>query len=100
MAKKDLVRVEMIFSQAIEEDMMEEFSNHKVGNHYTKISGVTGKGFSNPKLGDAIWPQLNIMIIVFCTKEESEKIFLIVENLRKRYPAEGISYFISSAEAK
>ena len=54
-----LKRVELIFSAAVDEDFMDGFKKKGIGAHYTKISGVTGAGFSNPKLGDSVWPQLN-----------------------------------------
>ncbi len=93
-------RVEIIFSQAVEEDIFEGFKKQKIGGHYSKISAVTGAGFSNPKLGDAIWPQLNEMIIVYCKKTEAEKIIGFVKTLRKKYPVEGIACFVSKAKIK
>ncbi len=56
---KKLKRVEIIFSAALDEDFAEGFKKNKIGSHFTKLSGVTGAGFSNPKLGDSVWPQLN-----------------------------------------
>ena len=73
---KKLKRVEIILSAAVDEDFVEGFKKYKIGSHFTKISGVTGAGFSNPKLGDAVWPQLNEMIIVYCPKDEAEKIVI------------------------
>lgn len=98
--KDKLCRVEIIFSQAVEEDVFEGFKKLGVGKHYSKISAVTGAGFSNPKLGDAIWPQLNEMIIVVCKKSEAEKIVDLVHDLRERYPVEGIACFVSKAKIK
>lgn len=93
-----LCRVEIIFSQAVEEDFLAEFKERKIGLHYSKISAVTGAGFSNPKLGDAIWPQLNEMIIVYCKKDEAEKLVKLVKDLREKYPLEGIACFRSKAK--
>lgn len=100
MKTNKLVRVEIIFSQAVEEDFFEFFRNEKVAYHYTKIDNVTGAGFSNPKLGDAIWPQLNEMFVIYCGEEEAEKIYEIVGKVRKHYPAEGIACFVSEAEVR
>lgn len=93
-------RVEIIFSQAVEEDIFEGFKEHKIGSHYSKVSAVSGSGFSSPKLGDAIWPQLNEMIIVYCKKSEAEKIVDFIKSLRKKYPVEGIACFVSKAKIK
>ena len=91
-------RVEIIFSQALEEYFMQEFKEQKVAAKYTKINNVMGAGFSNPRLGDAIWPQLNMMYIIYCSEDDSKKIISIVEKLRETYMGEGISCFISQSE--
>lgn len=91
------IRVEIICSQALEEDFAEEFEKIGVAKHYTKISPVSGAGFSNPHLGDAVWPQLNTMYIIFCTEDDAEKIKGIVRKLRKLFITEGIGCFVSAA---
>ena len=95
-----MVRIELIYSQAVEEDFFEAFRDERVGYHYSKIANVTGAGYSNPKLGDAIWPQLNEMMVIYCSEAEAEKIFAIVDRLRQHYPAEGIACFVMAAECR
>lgn len=94
----ELVRIEIIFSAALEEDFIQEFKEKKVAARYTKMKNVMGAGYSNPRLGDAIWPQLNIMYIIYCAEEEAEKIAAICQKLREKYIAEGIACFKSRAE--
>ena len=93
------VRIEIIFSQALEEDFITEFKANKVGKYYTKLFPVMGNGFSDPKFGDAIWPQLNMMYIIYCTQEEATVIKEIITKLRGIYKnnTDGIACFISSA---
>lgn len=93
-----LTRVEIIVSQALEEDFDQRFKEEKVAARYTKMRGVMGAGYSNPKLGDAVWPQLNLMYIIYCAAEEAEKIISICQDLREKYLAEGIACFKSDAE--
>lgn len=93
-----LTRIEIIFSQALEEDFIESFKEEKVAMRYTKLANVMGAGYSNPRLGDAIWPQLNMMYIIYCEEEEAQKIIAICQRLREKYMAEGIACFKSSAE--
>ena len=93
-----LTRVEIIFSQALEEDFIHEFKEQKVAARYTKLANVMGAGYSNPRLGDAIWPQLNLMYIVYCDEEEAQKIIDICQKLREKYMVEGIACFKSFAE--
>lgn len=90
-------RVEIIFSQAVEEDFIAEFTEQQVGLKYTKLANVMGAGFSNPRLGDAIWPQLNMMYIIYCGEEDCAKIIAIVEKLREKYMGEGIACFVSES---
>jgi len=92
-------RVELIFSQALEEDFIEAFRQNMIKN-FTELPAVKGQGFSTPKLGDEIWPQLNAMMIVYCSDEDEEKIEKIVAGLRKKYITEGISCFVSKAHEK
>ena len=98
--EKKLKRVEIILSAAVDEDFMDGFKKKGIGAHYTKISGVTGAGFSNPKLGDSVWPQLNEMIVVYCSKDEAEKIVDLAKDIREKYPMEGIACFVSKAKAR
>lgn len=93
-----LTRLELIFSQALEEDFVAEFKEKKLVARYTKLANVMGAGYSNPRLGDAIWPQLNVMYIIYCTEDEAKQIVDICQKLREKYISEGIACFKSSAE--
>lgn len=92
------VRVEIIFSQAIEEDFIQIFHEKKIAVRYTKLANVMGAGYSNPRLGDSVWPQLNVMHIIYCGEDESKEIINVVQSLREKYIGEGIGCFISKAE--
>lgn len=91
--ENDFLRVELVFSAALEEDIFNGFTKNGIGKKFTKIPSVLGKGNSNPKLGDPIWPQFNTMVIVYCDKAEAEKIYEIVNAIRKEYPVEGVACF-------
>ena len=92
------VRMEIIFSQALEEDFQQEFAERKVGLHFTKIPSVMGAGYGNPRLGDSVWPQLNTMYIIYCDRDEAAELKSIVKKLREKYPTECVGCFISEAE--
>lgn len=92
------VRLEIIFSQAVEEDFQAAFKELGIGKRFTKFESVMGAGFSNPRLGNAVWPQLNMMYIIYCDEGEAEKIKRVIADLRKQYVTEGIACFVSSAE--
>ena len=43
-------RLEIIFSQSIDEDFIQKCAQKDVGKHYTKIPSVLGCGYSDPKM--------------------------------------------------
>ena len=95
-------RIEVMISQAIEVDFEEAYLNEakKLGikDKFTKVTNVLGKGNSDPKYGDAIWPQLNSMYIIYCDEDLAEKIALALQEVNKNYPGEGAAAFITDAE--
>lgn len=96
-ALKAYVRIDLVFSQALEEDFVEQFEMNKI-ERYTIVPIVKGKGYSQPKLGTAVWPQLNTMMITFCNEDDAEKVRRVVKLLRNKYKTEGIACFIGHAE--
>lgn len=88
-------RLEFIFSQAVDEDFMALCKEYDVCKMFTKIPNVMGQGYSSPKLGTAVWPQLNCMYIIYCPKDDVAKYREIIQTLRTRYPKEGIACFMS-----
>ena len=90
-------RYDVILSSAIEEDFLQGMERRVPGFRYTKITGVTGRGYSVPKLGDAIWPQLNAAFVLYCGKEESNAVLSVVRELRERYLGEGLACWRSAA---
>ncbi len=91
------IRLEIIFSQALEEDFQQACRDVQVGSRFTKFESVMGAGTSDPKLGDAVWPQLNMMYVIYCDKEEAKKLCAVVRKLRKKFLTEGIACFMSRA---
>lgn len=92
-----LLRLEVIMSQAIEDDFAKSFMTKATGNMFTKIENVMGKGFSVPKMGDDIWPQFNCLYIIYCTEEQAQQVQEILQELRKEYPGEGLACFRTEA---
>lgn len=93
-----LQRLEIIMSQSIEEDFVTAFMKEDTGRMFTKLPVVMGRGVSDPKMGDAVWPQLNCMYIIICTKEHAEVTKAIVSRLHQEYPHEGLACFTSKVK--
>lgn len=95
---QDLVRVEIIYSQALDEDFVAAFKEAGVAKRFTKLNNVMGAGCSTPRMGDNVWPQLNMMYLIFCSSDEAAQIQSIVNRIRGQYSTEGVACFISSAK--
>jgi len=87
-------RLEIIVNQSIEADLFEAFSRRGVAGHYTKIPGAMGAGNSDPKMGDHIWPEENVVIIIYCEQDEAELIQAAVTEIKEHFPREGLKLFI------
>lgn len=90
-------RVEIMISRALDEEFLERLSAYEL-THFTAISPVIGKGFSNPKLGDEVWPQTNKLYIFYVKEEDVMKLTKIVNKLREEFPTEGLAAFESEAK--
>lgn len=92
-------RIEIIFSQALEEDLLQwiETAPKDLSSKpmYTIIPSVLGKGNSNPKLNDSIWPEINEIMILYTENEDFQSyVEKGVEKIRAEYPREGIAFFV------
>ena len=86
-------RVEIIANRSVEEDLMDAFAAAGVVERYTKIPVVHGVGSSGPRMGDAVWPEENFVLITYCEEGEAEKIAELVAKVKLRFPDEGIKVF-------
>jgi hypothetical protein len=90
-------RYDVILSSAIEEDFVQGMERRVPGFRYTKMTDVTGRGYSVPKQGDAIWPQLNSAFVLYCDEQEGAAVLDVVRELRERYIGEGLACWRSTA---
>lgn len=94
-------RIEVILTQAIEVDFIAYYEKlckaEGIKCKYTKIDNIMGQGNTSPKMGDPIWPQLNVMLIIYCEDEVVPNIKMIMERLHKEYVGEGAAAFVTEA---
>jgi hypothetical protein len=86
-------RVEIIANRSVEEDLMEAFASAGIAQAYTKIPVVHGVGRSDPKMGDAVWPEENFVLLVYCDEAEASRIEEVVGETKLKFPHEGIKVF-------
>jgi hypothetical protein len=87
-------RVEIMAAQAVQEDILDAFQLYEVPEHYTIIPAAHGRGNTNPKLGNGVWPEENCIIIVYCDEVVVQKIELAIELVKRKYDHEGIGFFV------
>jgi hypothetical protein len=88
-----MTRVEIIANHSVEENILEAFAEARVAQHYTRYPSVMGVGRSGPKMGDAIWPEENFALVIWCEDEEARTIERAVASVKERFPDEGIKLF-------
>ena len=93
-----LIRVEIILNQSVEDDLFERLRTHQAAGHYTRIAPAYGKGNSGERQGDHTWPEENLMLIIYCSPEECDRIIQAAREVKRLFPEEGITLFTLPAE--
>jgi len=88
-----MIRVEIIANNSVEENVLEALAKEQVGKFYTKISGVLGVGSAGPRMGDAVWPEENFSLVIWCEEDEARGIQRAIVNVKEKFPGEGIKLF-------
>ncbi len=87
-------RIEIIFSQALEEDIIGSLKDIPEAQFYSIIPEVWGKGYSTPKMGSPVWPETNEIMIMYCDNAVEKKITSRIKELQAKYTREGLAYFV------
>lgn len=88
-----MTRTEIILNRAVEEDLLEELHEANAAARHTRIPGVHGVGSSGERRGDHVWPEENVLFLVYGDQQSAQKIFSAVQKLKARFPNEGIRLF-------
>jgi hypothetical protein len=64
-----------------------------VGKYYTKYPNIFGVGSSGPRMGDAVWPEENFSLVLWCEEEEARGVARAVAAVKTQFPDEGIRIF-------
>lgn len=90
-------RIEIVLTQAIESDFLQLYEREcrraGIKCKYTKLENVMGSGNTDPKLGDSIWPQLNVMFILYVEDGFVPVVSNIMKKLHEMYVGEGTAAF-------
>jgi hypothetical protein len=88
-----MYRVEIIANRSVEENLFETLRDQGAGKFYTKYPNVLGVGSSGPRMGDAIWPEENFALVIWCEEDEARAVERAVERVKEVFPDEGIKIF-------
>jgi hypothetical protein len=88
-----MVRTEIYANRSVEEDIKEEIESRIPGISYSLIKDVQGRGRNGVRHGTAVWPELNVLYILYGTREEAFLIDEAVQEVKKAFPREGIKVF-------
>jgi hypothetical protein len=88
-----MIRLEIIANHSVEENILDALKYEGVGKYYTKYPDIYGVGSTGPRMGDAVWPEVNFALVIWCEEEEARSIERAVAFVKKRFPDEGIKLF-------
>ncbi|MDR0463987.1 MAG: hypothetical protein LBG94_02590 [Treponema sp.] len=88
-----MIRIEIIANRSVEENIFDAFSKEQVGKYYTKFPNIWGVGACGPRMGDAVWPEENFALVIWCEEEEAQGIKRAIVSVKEKFPGEGIKLF-------
>jgi len=88
-----MIRVEIVANHSVEENILDALKEEGVGKFYTKYPNIIGVGTSGPRMGDAVWPEENFVMVFWCDEEEARGLERAVAEVKKQFPGEGIKIF-------
>lgn len=91
-------RMEVIANQSVKEELIDVLEGTITDILYTLIPTVHGHGDGDYKLGNTTWPESNFILISYIKESQVEFFKAAVQDLKKRFPTEGIKVFAIKSE--
>ena len=88
-----MIRLEIIANHSVEENILEALVKADAGKYYTKYPGILGVGKAGPRMGDAVWPEENFVLVIWCEEAEARAIQRAIATVKEKFPDEGIKLF-------
>jgi hypothetical protein len=88
-----MIRIEIIANQSVEENILEALAKEQAGKFYTKFPNIFGVGDCGPRMGDAVWPEENFSLVIWCEEDEAKAIKRAIDSVKNVFPGEGIKLF-------
>ena len=91
-------RMELIANHSVEGEIINALERKIRDFYYTLIPNVHGRGKSAYRMGTATWPEENFMVISYLEDSDALTAKAVVEDVKLRFPGEGIKLFFIEAE--
>ena len=88
-----MIRTEIFANRSVEEDINEELERRIPNISYSLIEDVKGRGRNGVRHGTAIWPELNILYILYVDETEALLVREAIAEVKSVFPREGIKIF-------
>ena len=85
-------RLEIFANQALS-DIIERDLNKMDNINYTLLRDSAGKGHKGFCQGNNIWPEHNVVFIIYCNPDKVERIEIALRELKDKFPIIGLSCF-------
>ena len=95
-----LHRIDIVANQSVEEDIIEHLQSVGHGESFTYIHPVFGRGDHGRREMSAVWPETNVLFIVYMNDDSAGRFISGLRELRERFPREGIRCWKSDAPAR
>jgi nitrogen regulatory protein PII len=90
-------RLEIIANRSVQEDILQSLEDHIEGFFYTLIPVVHGRGKQQYRMGTAIWPEENSIIITYLDDDAAAKAAELAAAVKAKHPGEGVKVFVVPA---
>ncbi len=97
-----MIKIEIYAHESLEGPLLEELvpvppnahdPEGKSGRPFSIFREVAGRGSSGTSMGDNIWPEANIKLVLFIEENQENRIQNSIEKIRARYPKLGLAVF-------
>ncbi len=88
-----MLRSEIYANRSVEEDIFEAIEERLPGFSYSLVEDVQGRGRQGIRHGTAVWPELNVLYVIYSEESEARSIAQAVASVKKEFPNEGIKLF-------
>jgi len=88
-----MTRLEIIANSTVEEDIQEALNKVEDQFYFSRINGVHGRGHTDPKQGDAVWPEENFIYIIYADDSLAQELIKAIQGIKEKFTVEGIKIF-------